>query len=57
MSVLGIIEEKQRIPAQTGPQPPGSLSHTDTNTQTHTHLSNWYLPFFMTSTFPVPRDG
>lgn len=27
MSVLGIIEEIQRIPAQTGPQSPGCLSH------------------------------
>lgn len=31
MSILGIIEEIQRIPAQTGPQSPGCLSHTDTN--------------------------
>lgn len=31
MSIFCIIEEIQRIPAQTGPQSPGCLSHTDTN--------------------------
>lgn len=32
MSVLGVVEEIQRIPTQARPQPPGCLSHTDGHT-------------------------
>ncbi len=29
MGVLGVVEEKQRIPTQAGPQSPGCLAHTE----------------------------
>ncbi len=38
MSILGIIEEIQWIPTQTGPQPPGCLSHTYINR--HENMEN-----------------
>ena len=53
MSILGIIEEKQWIPAQTGPQPPGSLSHTDTNT--HICLMGIHLPLFYDFHISCPK--
>lgn len=69
MGVLGVIEEIQRIPAQTRPQSPGCLSHRNKqinqgipccvyNSAVFSHLCNGDFPFFfITPPFPVPRDG
>lgn len=60
MGVLGVIEEIQRIPAQTRPQSPGCLSHRNKqinqgipccvyNSAVFSHLCNGDFPFFFLS--------
>lgn len=62
MSVLGVIEEIQRIATQTGPQPPGRLPQTETSIRwcdnsTAVFSRGKGFPPFIAPTFPVPRDG
>lgn len=67
MRVLSIIEEIQRIPAQAGPQSPGCLTHTEIsrrvkggaggNNSAVCHICVMDISFFITPTFPVPKDG
>lgn len=67
MSVLGVIEEIQRVATQTGPQPPGCLPQTETSIGWCDNSTAVFSrgkgfppappPPFIAPTFPVPRDG